>query len=82
MQFDKPQEESRHFAIGFGESQHALARAQRDGHLRADSQRWFAEVRDEHIGGRDLIEDAVVLYELLERAAGNEPTAVSAVATG
>jgi tRNA nucleotidyltransferase/poly(A) polymerase len=33
-------------------------------------------------GGRDLIDDAVLLYELLERAAGNEPTAVSAVATG
>lgn len=33
-------------------------------------------------GGRDLIDDAVLLYELLERAAGNEPTAVSAVSTG
>ncbi|MFN0249618.1 MAG: hypothetical protein ACKV2T_22230, partial [Kofleriaceae bacterium] len=33
-------------------------------------------------GGRDLIDDAVLLYELLERAAGNEPAAVSAVATG
>lgn len=33
-------------------------------------------------GGRDLIEDAVLLFELLERAAGHEPTTVSAVATG
>ena len=33
-------------------------------------------------GGRDLIEDAVLLFELLERAAGHEPTPVPAVATG
>ena len=33
-------------------------------------------------GGRDLIEDAVLLFELLERAAGNEPAKVSAVSTG
>ena len=33
-------------------------------------------------GGRDLIDDAVLLFELLERAAGNAPSTVSAVATG
>ena len=35
-------------------------------------------------GGRDLIDDAVLLYDLLERAAGNEPaeSASLAVATG
>jgi hypothetical protein len=30
-------------------------------------------------GGRDLIDDAVLLFELLERAAGNDPGAVPAV---
>lgn len=33
-------------------------------------------------GGRDLIDDAMLLFELLERAAGLEPTALAAVATG
>jgi tRNA nucleotidyltransferase/poly(A) polymerase len=33
-------------------------------------------------GGRDLIDDAVLLFELLERASGHEPSAISAVATG
>jgi hypothetical protein len=33
-------------------------------------------------GGRELIEDAVLLFELLERAAGLEPGAAPAVATG
>jgi tRNA nucleotidyltransferase/poly(A) polymerase len=33
-------------------------------------------------GGRDLIDDAVLLFELLERAAGNEPGPVAAIATG
>src|SRR5262249_54936688 len=33
-------------------------------------------------GGRDLIDDAVLLFELLERAAGNEPGAAPAIATG
>jgi len=34
-------------------------------------------------GGRDLIDDAMLLFELMERAAGNEPTALpAAVATG
>jgi hypothetical protein len=31
-------------------------------------------------GGREVIEDAVLLYDLLERAAGNEPTAAPAIA--
>ena len=33
-------------------------------------------------GGRDLIDDAILLFELLERAAGHEPTEMSAIATG
>lgn len=33
-------------------------------------------------GGRDLIDDAILLFELLDRAAGNEPTEMSAIATG
>ncbi|HWU90725.1 MAG TPA: polynucleotide adenylyltransferase PcnB, partial [Kofleriaceae bacterium] len=32
-------------------------------------------------GGRDLIDDAVLLFELLERAAGNEPSVPPTVAT-
>lgn len=32
-------------------------------------------------GGRELIEDAVLLFELLERGAGNEPSTVPTVAT-
>ncbi|MDQ3339850.1 MAG: polynucleotide adenylyltransferase PcnB [Myxococcota bacterium] len=33
-------------------------------------------------GGREMIDDAVLLFELLERAAGNEPGETSALATG
>ncbi len=33
-------------------------------------------------GGRDMIDDAVLLYEMLERAAGHEPTEIAAIATG
>ncbi|MEJ7604564.1 MAG: polynucleotide adenylyltransferase PcnB, partial [Kofleriaceae bacterium] len=33
-------------------------------------------------GGRDLIDDAILLFELLERGAGNEVTEMSAIATG
>jgi tRNA nucleotidyltransferase/poly(A) polymerase len=33
-------------------------------------------------GGREMIEDAVLLFELLERAAGNEPGETKAIATG
>ena len=33
-------------------------------------------------GGREMIDDAVLLFELLERAAGNEPGELSALATG
>jgi poly(A) polymerase len=33
-------------------------------------------------GGREMIDDAVLLFELLERAAGNEPTEAPALATG
>jgi hypothetical protein len=30
-------------------------------------------------GGREVLEDAVLLYDLMERAAGNEPTAAPAI---
>jgi tRNA nucleotidyltransferase/poly(A) polymerase len=33
-------------------------------------------------GGREMIDDAILLFELLERAAGNEPGETSALATG
>jgi tRNA nucleotidyltransferase/poly(A) polymerase len=33
-------------------------------------------------GGREMIDDAVLLFELLERAAGNEPGETKALATG
>jgi poly(A) polymerase len=33
-------------------------------------------------GGRELVEDSMLLYELLERAAGHEPELPTAVATG
>lgn len=33
-------------------------------------------------GGRELVDDAVLLFELLERAAGHEPSATTAVAMG
>ena len=39
------------------------------------------EVQAELSGGRDLIEDSVLLFELLERAAGREVANVPAVAT-
>ncbi|MGE0869281.1 MAG: polynucleotide adenylyltransferase PcnB [Kofleriaceae bacterium] len=39
-------------------------------------------VQAELAGGRDLIEDAVLLFEIIERAIGNDPGAIATVAPG